>query len=183
EEFFGVPDSLISKDNLFLQVANFTSHPVNLNEGCLLGLGHNPEQWLQQKDSTSQEDRVQFTAHSQAIKSMVSDLLKLPAVNSQDLGGEGQEEFKLSGGPKTAETSDPDPVPSSKLLSEIHFSPDLTKEQRKELEKVVLHHEKAFGLDGRLGHYNAKVQIPLREDAKEVSLPPFGTSPEKKQVI
>ncbi|KIJ30208.1 hypothetical protein M422DRAFT_100165, partial [Sphaerobolus stellatus SS14] len=44
-------------------------------------------------------------------------------------------------------------------------------------------HEKAFGLDGRLGHYPAKVEIPLREGSKEISCPPFFTSPANRKVM
>ena len=77
----------------------------------------------------------------------------------------------------------PDPVLEANLLSQVNFSPDLTPEQRKELEEVVLKNKEAFGLDGRLGHYDAKVKIPLRPDAKEVSLPPFPVSPEKRAAI
>ena len=78
---------------------------------------------------------------------------------------------------------DPDPIPSSELLSQVNFSPDLTPEQRQQLEQVVLENADAFGLNSRLGHYDAKVRIPLRPDAKEVSLPPFPVSPEKRAAI
>ena len=71
------------------------------------------------------------------------------------------ESGELSGGPKTAEVLDSDPIPSSTLLLQINFSLDLTPDQRSKLEVVVLEHAEAFGLDGRLGHYDAKVQIPL----------------------
>ena len=69
------------------------------------------------------------------------------------------------------------------LLSQIKFSTDLTPDQRIKLEAIVLENADAFGLDGRLGHYDAKVHIPLRPDAKEVSLPPFPVSPEKRAAI
>ncbi|KAG8913502.1 hypothetical protein FRC01_004506, partial [Tulasnella sp. 417] len=41
----------------------------------------------------------------------------------------------------------------------------------------------AFGLDGRLGEYQAKVRINLRPDAKEVSLAPYSASPAKRETI
>lgn len=76
--------------------------------------------------------------------------------------------------PKTAETPE-DPIPSSQLLQEVHFSDELSEDQRKILEKVVLKNSNAFGLDGRLGTYDKiKVEIPMQPDAKPVSLPPFG---------
>ena len=35
----------------------------------------------------------------------------------------------------------------------------------------------------RLGHLDAKVQIPLNPGAKPISLPPFPSSPAKREVI
>ena len=65
----------------------------------------------------------------------------------------------------------------------VHISPDISSEQRKELEAVVLKHEQAFGLDGQLGLYECQVKIPLRLGAEEISLPPFPVSPEKRQAL
>ncbi|KIJ43269.1 hypothetical protein M422DRAFT_170029, partial [Sphaerobolus stellatus SS14] len=45
-------------------------------------------------------------------------------------------------------------------------------------------HELAFGgQDGRLGHYPAKVEIPLREGTKEISCPSFFSSPANYKVM
>ncbi|KDQ23948.1 hypothetical protein PLEOSDRAFT_1016994, partial [Pleurotus ostreatus PC15] len=41
----------------------------------------------------------------------------------------------------------------------------------------------AFGLAGRLGHVDTKATIPLSQDAKPISLPVYGASPAKKEVI
>ena len=41
----------------------------------------------------------------------------------------------------------------------------------------------SFSLDDRLGHLDAKVQIPLLLGAKPISLPPFPSSPAKKEEI
>ncbi|KZT50214.1 hypothetical protein CALCODRAFT_408934, partial [Calocera cornea HHB12733] len=41
----------------------------------------------------------------------------------------------------------------------------------------------AFAFDGRLGQYPAKVRITLREGADPVSLPLYGASPAKREVI
>ena len=50
-------------------------------------------------------------------------------------------------------------------------------------ENVVLKNKKTIGLNGQLGHYNAVVKIPLCPGAKEISLPPFPVSPEKRAAI
>jgi len=49
--------------------------------------------------------------------------------------------------------------------------------------EVLLLNENAFGLDGQLGHYPAKVEIPLRDGSKEISLPLFSGSPASHQII
>jgi hypothetical protein len=40
-----------------------------------------------------------------------------------------------------------------------------------------------LGLDDHLGHLDVKVQIPLKPEAKEVSLLPFHASPANQEVI
>ena len=40
ESFFGAPSSFIQRDGPFLQIANFTPHPVTIQKGCLLGWGN-----------------------------------------------------------------------------------------------------------------------------------------------
>ncbi|KLO04778.1 hypothetical protein SCHPADRAFT_840218, partial [Schizopora paradoxa] len=90
----------------------------------------------------------------------------------------------VEGGPKTAEAP-PIPCESDQLLEEINFSPDLTPEQLKLLQEVVLKNSDAFGLNGKLGHYDKTfVEIPLKPNAQPISLPPFGSSsPEKRKVM
>ncbi len=180
-EFFGAPDSIITKTDPFLHVSNFSSTPVHIDQGRLFGWGHLPIDWLDSENKLDPVTYQRMKAHSQAIQSTVHDLLVHPTASSTD-----QEEVtagELKGGPKTAEVPNPDPVSKSELLKEVNFSPDLIPEQKELLEEIVLKRHKAFGLDGRLGHYNAYVKIPLCPNAKEVSLPPFIASPEKRAVI
>lgn len=89
----------------------------------------------------------------------------------------------VEGGPKSAELPDPDPIARSDLLEAVDIPTHLSPEQRTRLEKIIVKNEQAFGLDGRLGEYQAKVTIPLKPDAKEVCLPPYAASPAKREVI
>ncbi|KIJ36513.1 hypothetical protein M422DRAFT_112413, partial [Sphaerobolus stellatus SS14] len=59
------------------------------------------------------------------------------------------------------------------LLTTVDISPELSPARRGLLEKILLKNELAFGLDGRLGHYLAKVEIPVQEGSKETSCPAF----------
>ncbi|KIJ28333.1 hypothetical protein M422DRAFT_189872, partial [Sphaerobolus stellatus SS14] len=51
------------------------------------------------------------------------------------------------------------------------------------LKEVVLRNELAFGLDGRLGNIPEKAEIPLKPNSNPISLPPFPTSPAKREVM
>jgi hypothetical protein len=68
-------------------------------------------------------------------------------------------------------------------LTEVDISPDLTIEQRQELEAMILRNQIAFETDGRLGNYEVKVEIPMKPGSEPVSLPPFPVSPANREVI
>jgi len=88
----------------------------------------------------------------------------------------------LEGGPKVAELPE-DFVDSKRLIEELDINPELPDVQRKKLQDVIIKNQRAFGLDDRLGHLDVKVRIPLKPEAKEVSLPPFHASPANREVI
>jgi len=88
----------------------------------------------------------------------------------------------LEGGPKVAELPE-DFVDSKRLIEELDINPELPDVQRKKLQDVIVKNQRAFGLDDRLGHLDVKVRIPLKPEAKEVSLPPFHASPANQEVI
>ena len=182
EAFFGASSSLIQKEYPFLQIANFTDHPVTIQKGRLLGWVKDPNRCRDSSLNKTDQDIEKLHTHSAVIKTIVNDLLDKanPAQSGQE---EEEVEGEAEGAPKTAEVPDPDPIPESELLLQINFSPDLNPEQCKELEQVVLKNKDTFGLNGHLGHYNAEVKIPLHPGAKEVSLPPFPISPEKCAAI
>ncbi|KLO04747.1 hypothetical protein SCHPADRAFT_813623, partial [Schizopora paradoxa] len=180
-EFLGAPDSLITRDQAFLHISNFTELPTVIEKGRLLGYAHLPDEWLDRPDKMDDDTRQTLEARAAAVKSYVDDRFKSDEDAARDADFPGEDE--LEGGPKTAEAPDPDPIPSSQLLSEVHFSPDLSPEQRTKLEAVVSKHPDAFSLDGRLGHYDSQVKVPLQPDSKPVSQPPFPSSPEKRGII
>ncbi len=179
EDAYGCPDSLISRTNPFLHVSNFSSSPVRISPGQVLGTAHNPQNWLDYHDNTSPE-LAPKVAHAALVRSLAETLLKTgdPSPTREPIPD------VVEGGPKTAEPP-PEMVESSALFDAINFSKDLTPEQRKSIEEVVWRNRDAFALDGRLGNYNETfVDIPLKPGAKPVSLPPFGaSSPEKRRVM
>ncbi|KAF9000533.1 hypothetical protein BDZ89DRAFT_968948, partial [Hymenopellis radicata] len=88
----------------------------------------------------------------------------------------------IEGGPKTSDTP-PDPISSQEFISAVNISPELNDEQRMALIKILEKNKQAFGLDGRLGNYDAHVKIQLKPNAEPVSLPPFPVSPANREVM
>jgi len=82
----------------------------------------------------------------------------------------------LEGGPKVAELPE-DFVDSKRLIEELNINPELPDNQRKKLQDIIVKNQRAFGLDNRLVYLDVEVQIPLKPEAKEVSLLPFHASP------
>ncbi|KAF8580439.1 hypothetical protein K439DRAFT_1244363, partial [Ramaria rubella] len=114
---------------------------------------------------------------SKLIHALAQTLSNAPATNQPESDGSIEEALE-NGGPKTQELP-PELVTESRLIQEIDFSPDLLQA----LHKIVQKHANAFGLDGRLGSYDAKVEINLRPGTKEISLPPYNASPAKREII
>ena len=178
EDWYGIPDSLITKDRLTLPISNFSRFPVHIHAGQIIGYVHNPSSWLNRPEDLSEERLRKITAHALLVKSIASQLSNQGSIPSED--GEGQAE--LSGGPKTAE-GPPEDVPSDKLWEELDINKELSTDQLARLRRVIENNKLAFGLDGRLGHYPAKVEIPLREGTKEISMAPFIASPVNRKIM
>lgn len=176
EDLYAVPDSLISKNYPKLHVANFSSFPVRIHQGQVLGLAHNPNSWLTRSSEFSKEKLLRLSRQALTIRTLVETFDKRsPRTNSL-----GQDE--AIGGPKSAEIP-PNDVASSDLFKEIDISRGLNSDQVKALKGIISRNQEVFGLDGRLGHYSTKVEIPLKEGTKEISLLPFFASPKSREII
>lgn len=55
--------------------------------------------------------------------------------------------------------------------------------QRRQIEAVIIKNRLAFGLDGRLGNFEGRIDIPMKPGSQPVSLPPFPVSPANREVI
>ncbi|KIJ32727.1 hypothetical protein M422DRAFT_184147, partial [Sphaerobolus stellatus SS14] len=178
KDFYGSPDCLLMPEDCKLRIANFSTFLVRIHKGQILGYGHDPEKWLNNFEELTTEEQSNLEAYAILVKSLSDQMNKIPGDPTIPPGTEGE----LLGGPKAAEMA-PDDVPSINLISEVDIFKDLSPDQCQRLEAILRKNESAFGLDGRLGHYPAKVEIPLREGAKESSSPPFITSPTNRKVI
>ncbi|KAI0077535.1 hypothetical protein K474DRAFT_1568136, partial [Panus rudis PR-1116 ss-1] len=198
DDTYAPTDSFIHRDHPFLHVANFSSAPLVIEEGQALGTGHNPELWLDQISSFSEDQKNRAFAHANLISQLAKvDPNKQPTKESsltirtevphlhttrKSVSDDIPEEEPVEGGPKTAETT-PEDFSASIFPRSLDLAPELDDGQRSQLLEVLSKHERAFSLDGRLGTIDAACTIPLRNGAREVSLPPFPASPAKREVI
>jgi hypothetical protein len=85
---------------------------------------------------------------------------------------------------KTTKIPDMDNITAKDLISNLDFNPNLSKSQCQAFEKVILANHQAFSPDRRIGKYSdIWYPIKLVPDAKPISLPPYHTSPEKREAI
>ncbi|QRW08790.1 Undecaprenyl phosphate-alpha-4-amino-4-deoxy-L-arabinose arabinosyl transferase [Ceratobasidium sp. AG-Ba] len=165
-DFYGTSDCII------------TPRIMHLPKGHVIGYMHDPRIALDKEDDLSKEAILEGEARVHLINSLMKEE-KVPPPTEEEIELSKQPE----GGPKTAELPDPEHIPKDRLVAEINWGDTLTPEQKKALEKVVLKHHKAFGLDGRLGNYPEEIEIPLRPGTKEISLAPYRPSEEARKVI
>ncbi|THU95534.1 hypothetical protein K435DRAFT_586615, partial [Dendrothele bispora CBS 962.96] len=196
KSIYGLADTLIFCTNPFLHVANFSKSPVTIVQGQSLGLCHDPDTWLDKARHLKPETHQQALAYATLLHMLVDTNAQQPFSTftqaSADITSKAQRNAMglnnpeasepLEGGPKTAEVG-LDDVSTAQLLTEVCISSDLTEKQRSRLEKVITKNAGAFGLDGRLGHYDGKVDITLKPGLLPVSLPPFPASPANREVI
>jgi hypothetical protein len=206
EDVYASPDSIIHRSKPCVHVSNLGKYPVVINKGQVLGTAHNPRNWLTQASQISEEEYAKVKSYANLIAELVesSGNLQEPkpktgdhlpmvetvttelkeSLDSKDDYLDCPSEEPLEGGPKSHGTP-PEFIKSQELLSAVDVSKDLTPKQVKELAAVLTRNEKAFGLDGHLGNYKGtELEIHLRPGAKEISLPPYGSSsPAKREVM
>jgi hypothetical protein len=198
DDAYGAADTLISRSQPVLHVANFSKKPVVIEKGEFLGSCYNPETWLDKPHRLSSEQQMKLDTYARLIRTLLEQnhvphrSISNPIRSFSEISSKAQRNATgeddptatapLEGGPKTAEVHVED-ISSDRLLDEISISPDLSEQQRRHLEEVLLRNAGAFGLDGKLGNFDAKVDIKLKPGSQPVSLPPFPTSPANREVI
>ncbi|THU88844.1 hypothetical protein K435DRAFT_599138, partial [Dendrothele bispora CBS 962.96] len=197
DEVFGTADCLISQEAPFVHVANFSSLPVTIQKGNVLGYLMDPNSQLDKPSQLSPDQLAKVTQYASLVKTLISSQpLQTPATRAiqshSNVSSKAQRNLHgkddvaatplLEGGPKTGEVSIEE-VSTDRLLSEVSISSDLSEDQKEQLEKVILRNAVAFGLDRQLGSYDEKVDIELKPGSQPVSLPPFPASPANREVI
>ncbi|QRW10607.1 Retrovirus-related Pol polyprotein from transposon [Ceratobasidium sp. AG-Ba] len=178
EDLFGITDCIISANNPKLQIANFSKFPVKLQAGRIIGYMSTSMNILRKEEESTEGQLHEFQSRAMWIKSVQ----KKEKIQPEPFDTSWSKQ--VEGGPKTAELPELEQTPSTKLLDEIDINPRLNKEQKAQIEKIVLQNAEAFGLDGRLGNYPAHVPIKLQdEDSPPIALTPYTYSPAKKEAI
>ena len=163
-----VPNVLISSKCPRVPVANPSSHPCFIRKGEVLATISDPSQYF---------DTPQDTNQWQEMSGKAEALAAIIAAASEDDTSEAEEY-----GPKTAAMPDPTVYPSSQMKELLDVG-SLPEHLQEEAWRMLSSHEKAFGFDGRLGHYPSKVHICTVDGQVPISVPMYGSSPAKRQVI
>jgi len=201
ENMYGSLDSMISVDQPYLHVSNFSDRPITVAAGQILGTARNPCNWLDQGNKVSENTTNQRRAHANLIHQLSeslplrdsSGMIASNVIQSRtEISSKAQRnasekddplaEDLIEGGPKTYSTPE-DEVRSSKLAEAVDISPDLTEDQRAQLLSLITKHASAFGLDRKLGNYPSKVEVTMKPGTVPISLPPYHASPANHEVI
>ncbi|QRV90335.1 Retrovirus-related Pol polyprotein from transposon [Ceratobasidium sp. AG-Ba] len=176
-DLYGITHCIIHANNPKLQIANFGDKPIKLHTGQIIGYMF-PVDTLVKDGELSVQQKKECEATAQFIQSL--EKLEQPPKEDLDMNYA----VPAEGGPKIWDNPGPDHVKKEQLLQEVNFGPTLTPEQKSALERVILKHFDAFGLDGRLGEHPVPVAIRLRdEDAPPISIPPYSLSPAKTEAV
>ncbi|KAG6905594.1 hypothetical protein DXG01_001777 [Tephrocybe rancida] len=132
----------------------------------------------------SEEEWAKYAASAEAIKSVIEGSLK--AQDLADATATVPTDDKLDNddnwGPKTTALPDNEPLKGD-VVDLVNLGPDIPEDVKPKLIEVLRKNRQAFGLDGRLGQVDMKVDVPLKPGAQPVSVPMYGASPAKHEVI
>ena len=195
DAYFAVPNTLISAANPWVPITNPTDRPRYIRKGEVIGTLTDPADYFDHVKTM--EDWQNRSKHADALAAIIQIQMDADRKPNDNSISTDPEEVKLSEakvsnldepsedesyGPKTAEMPDLTEYPSSKMKEFIDVGslPDHLKDEAwAMLERQV----KAFGFDGRLGHLPTKVHIRTQEGQVPISVPMYGSSPEKRRFM
>ena len=185
DTYFAVPNTLISSSNPWVPVTNPSDRPHYIRKGEIIGVLSDPSEDFDHVNSLS--DWEERSKHATAIAAIIQIQVSADQRNHEEQSPSTQPEMPAtdadeSFGPKTAEMPDLTKYPSSKMkeLIDVGSLPEHLKGKAWDmLQKRV----KAFGFDGRLGHLPTKVHIRTADGQVPISVPMYGSSPEKRRFM
>ena len=192
DSYFVVPNTLISASNPWVPVANPSNRPRYIRKGEVIGVLSDPDEYFDHVKTL--EDWERRCKHAEAITSIIqiqvtADRKQTEGLTQPDeaIRTEGEkiadmDEASESHGPKTAEMPDLTEFPSSRMKEFIDVG-SLPDHLHEKAWNMIERRVKAFGFDGRLGHLKTKVHIRTQDGQVPISVPMYGSSPEKRRFM
>lgn len=168
-ESYYVSEGLMSKHVDKLLVINPSHEDRTLMEGEILGIAHNPYDWL------DKEVPHQHTASINALKVLMEPIPPLEIAPPGTLEDEEQDLKVLA--------TQSDPVKKEELLKTVNINPHLNPDQRKQMENLIRKNIDVFSLEGEVGDPDYTVEINLKEGAEPVKKKPYHASPKNREAI
>ena len=187
QDVLAAPTTWINSDSPYIPIANPSSHPWYIRVGDVVGHLIDPDSL----DKPSGEALEKCAASVEAMRTIIDSMtpVKGSTLREQDLAQasavpaphDDQLEDDENWGPKVSA------VPEEPLYGDVselvNLGPDIPSEVLPRLTDVLRRNANAFGVDGRLGKVDARVTVPLKPGALPVSVPMYGASPAKREVI
>ena len=176
--YFAVPNTLILAANPWISITNPTDRPRYIRKGEIIGVLMDPSEYFDH--IKMMEDWQTHSRHAEVLAAIIQIQLNVDDGNEKREMKEPVDKELYS--PKTTEMPDLMEYPSSKMREFIDIGslPDHLKEKAWDMLECRV---KAFGFDGRLGHLPTKVHIRTQEGQVPISVPMYGSSPEKRRFM
>jgi hypothetical protein len=176
------PTTLIQSDKPYLPIANPGVRPRYIRAGEIVGYLKDPETYW---DSPNETELPKYEASAVGIKSIIEGSLRAQdlasAVEKPTPETDDMLEDDPNWGPKTMALPE-DPFEGD-VCDLVSLGPDIPPEILPKVKEVLWKNSAAFRIGGRLGKVEARVNIPLQPDTQPISVPMYGASPAKREVI
>jgi hypothetical protein len=178
------PTTWVNTTSPYIPIANPSTRPWYVRKGEVVGYLLDPESYA---DSPKDDkDRERYVASAEAIRATIGTLREQDLA-AAELGEKPPHTDDLlpgdeSWGPKTTAVPE-DVLPDVDVSTLVNWGPDIPADIKPKLEEVLRKNVAAFRVSGRLGHVETKVPIPLKPDTQPISMPMYGASPAKREVI
>ncbi|KDQ25083.1 hypothetical protein PLEOSDRAFT_1046357 [Pleurotus ostreatus PC15] len=182
QDVLAVPATLVTSTLPYLPIANPTTRPLCVHKGDIVGYAFDPQTYFDSPSSSDQLERLQTSAFSvQKLINACNDIYTSKGGSTPLSPSPPPSTSSELWGPKT--TATPEEDSPTDVVHAVHLGPDIPEDVRPALEEVLQRRFKAFGVGGHLGRVDRKATIPLKPGVQPISLPMYGTSPAKREVL
>jgi hypothetical protein len=185
DQYLSVPPTMLSSSEPYLPVTNLTNFPQTVKKDTILGQLSNPKEVFHRPQT--EEEYLNLANRALAIERVIQGMLRdrdtaKPRMEVDPTSLQ-EEEPEASWGPKTLESPEAEIFPSANLRELLDWGLESSPEIRERFFAIAKKQVKAFGFDSRLGHYPLKVHVQTADGTVLHSLPTYGASPAKQEVI